>query len=78
MPVTRAATNIRAYRRLFPKNRTGTLLVRRNDIEGVGIDADLAVLSDRLLMPCFSTANIYNMFDGMMDVVSQLVLKWER
>ena len=29
-------------------------------------------------MPCFSTANIYNMFDDMMDIVQQLVLKWER
>ena len=29
-------------------------------------------------MPCFSTANIHNMFDDMLDVVHQLVLKWER
>ena len=34
--------------------------------------------SDRLLMPCFSTANVLNMFDDMNDIVSQLVLKWER
>ena len=34
--------------------------------------------SDRLLMPCFNTASVYNMFDGMMDIMSQLVLKWER
>ena len=34
--------------------------------------------SDRLLMPCFGTANVYNMFDDMTDIVSQLVLKWER
>ena len=29
-------------------------------------------------MPCFGTSAIYNMFDDMMDIVSQLVLKWER
>lgn len=29
-------------------------------------------------MPCFGTANVYNMFDDMTDIVSQLVLKWER
>lgn len=34
--------------------------------------------TDRLLMPCFGTSAIYNMFDDMMDIVSQLVLKWER
>lgn len=29
-------------------------------------------------MPAFSTMNTCNMFDDMVDVVSQLVLKWER
>ena len=29
-------------------------------------------------MPCFGTANVFNMFDDMNDIVSQLVLKWER
>ena len=29
-------------------------------------------------MPCFGTASVYVMFDGMMDIISQLVLKWER
>lgn len=29
-------------------------------------------------MPAFSTMNTRNMFDDMVDVVSQLVLKWER
>ncbi len=29
-------------------------------------------------MPCFGTGAIYNMFDDMMDIVHQLVLKWER
>lgn len=33
---------------------------------------------DRILMPGFSTMGVYNMFDDMMDIVSQLVLKWER
>ncbi|KAI0329045.1 bifunctional P-450/NADPH-P450 reductase [Cubamyces sp. BRFM 1775] len=35
-------------------------------------------LAHRLLMPCFSAANVYNMTDGMMDIISQLVLKWDR
>ncbi|RPD56624.1 cytochrome P450 [Lentinus tigrinus ALCF2SS1-7] len=35
-------------------------------------------IAHRLLMPCFGTANVNNMFDDMMDVISQLVLKWER
>ena len=29
-------------------------------------------------MPAFSALNVHNMFDDMMDIVSQLVLKWER
>lgn len=33
---------------------------------------------DRILMPAFSTMNVHNMFDDMMDIISQLVLKWER
>ncbi|KAI0642932.1 bifunctional P-450/NADPH-P450 reductase [Trametes meyenii] len=35
-------------------------------------------LAHRLLMPCFSAANVYGMTDDMMDIISQLVLKWER
>ncbi|KAH9891895.1 bifunctional P-450/NADPH-P450 reductase [Cubamyces lactineus] len=35
-------------------------------------------IAHRLLMPCFSATNVYNMTDGMMDIISQLVLKWER
>ncbi|KAI0655429.1 bifunctional P-450/NADPH-P450 reductase [Cubamyces menziesii] len=35
-------------------------------------------IAHRLLMPCFSAANVYNMTDGMMDIISQLILKWER
>ncbi|RPD57416.1 bifunctional P-450/NADPH-P450 reductase [Lentinus tigrinus ALCF2SS1-7] len=35
-------------------------------------------IAHRLLMPCFGTVNILNMYDDMMDVTSQLVLKWER
>ncbi|KAH9937812.1 fatty acid hydroxylase [Epithele typhae] len=32
----------------------------------------------RLLMPCFGTAAIFGMYDGMMDIIDQLVTKWER
>ncbi|KAI0629781.1 fatty acid hydroxylase [Trametes polyzona] len=35
-------------------------------------------IAHRLLMPCFSAANVYGMTDDMMDIISQLVLKWER
>ncbi|KAI0754469.1 fatty acid hydroxylase [Daedaleopsis nitida] len=35
-------------------------------------------IAHRLLMPCFGTANVYNMFNGMMDITSQLILKWQR
>lgn len=33
---------------------------------------------DRVLMPVFGTSNIRAMFDDMLDIASQLVLKWER
>ena len=29
-------------------------------------------------MPAFGPANIRSMFDSMMDIASQLLLKWER
>ncbi|KAI0075350.1 bifunctional P-450/NADPH-P450 reductase [Panus rudis PR-1116 ss-1] len=32
----------------------------------------------RILMPAFSTSSVLGMFDDMYDIVSQLVLKWER
>lgn len=35
-------------------------------------------IAHRLLMPCFSAANVYGMTDDMMDIISQLTLKWER
>ena len=35
-------------------------------------------VADRLLAPCFSPASVLGMFDGMMDIISQLLLKWER
>ncbi|KAI0767655.1 fatty acid hydroxylase [Fomes fomentarius] len=35
-------------------------------------------IAHRLLMPFFGTESIYKMFDDMTNVVSQLVLKWER
>ncbi len=35
-------------------------------------------IAHRLLMPCFSAANLYGMTEDMMDIISQLTLKWER
>ncbi|KAL6298881.1 cytochrome P450 [Sparassis latifolia] len=35
-------------------------------------------IAHRLLMPAFSPVTTRGMFDDMMDIVSQLVLKWER
>ncbi|PSR72167.1 hypothetical protein PHLCEN_2v11959 [Hermanssonia centrifuga] len=35
-------------------------------------------IAHRILMPAFSTLNVHNMFDDMVDIVSQMVLKWER
>ncbi|EKM50262.1 uncharacterized protein PHACADRAFT_213993 [Phanerochaete carnosa HHB-10118-sp] len=35
-------------------------------------------IAHRILMPSFSAMNTRNMFDDMVDVISQLVLKWER
>ncbi|EKM50238.1 uncharacterized protein PHACADRAFT_153718 [Phanerochaete carnosa HHB-10118-sp] len=35
-------------------------------------------LAHRILMPAFSTMNTRNMFDDMVDVITQLVQKWER
>lgn len=34
--------------------------------------------ADRLLMPAFGTASIRDMFPDMLDLASQLVLKWQR
>lgn len=34
--------------------------------------------TDRLLMPAFGPSAIRDMFDGMADIASQLLLKWER
>ena len=34
--------------------------------------------ADRILMPVFGPAKILGMFDDMNDILSQLVLKWER
>ncbi|KAH9948045.1 bifunctional P-450/NADPH-P450 reductase [Amylocystis lapponica] len=36
------------------------------------------ICQDRLLMPAFNPATVRGMFDDMMDVVLQLVLKWSR
>ncbi|TCD65595.1 hypothetical protein EIP91_002442 [Steccherinum ochraceum] len=35
-------------------------------------------LAHRILMPAFSTMNVRNMFDDMMDITSQLIMKWDR
>ncbi|KAF9812238.1 hypothetical protein IEO21_06278 [Rhodonia placenta] len=35
-------------------------------------------IAHRLLMPAFGTAAIRGMFDDMMDIASQLIMKWER
>ncbi|OSC98018.1 bifunctional P-450/NADPH-P450 reductase [Trametes coccinea BRFM310] len=35
-------------------------------------------IAHRLLMPSFSASNVYGMTDDMMDIISQLILKWER
>ncbi|CAE6533625.1 unnamed protein product [Rhizoctonia solani] len=35
-------------------------------------------IAHRILMPAFGPLSVKNMFDDMVDVVSQLVLKWER
>ena len=40
--------------------------------------AGLTARADRILMPAFSTMNTRNMFDDMVDVILQLVQKWER
>ena len=34
--------------------------------------------TDRVLMPAFNLLRIRDMFGGMVDVVEQMVLKWER
>ncbi|THH18035.1 hypothetical protein EW146_g2890 [Bondarzewia mesenterica] len=38
----------------------------------------IARAPDRLLMPAFGAASIRGMFDDMVDIASQLLLKWER
>ncbi|OCH86408.1 bifunctional P-450/NADPH-P450 reductase [Obba rivulosa] len=35
-------------------------------------------IAHRLLMPAFSTTAVHGMYDDMMDIVSQLALKWDR
>ena len=59
------------------KSRTGILLACVPLLIQLHATTDDA-FTDRLLMPCFGAASIHNMFDDMVDVVSQLVLKWER
>lgn len=33
---------------------------------------------DRILMPAFGPSAMLDMFDGMQDLASQMLLKWER
>ncbi|EMD34573.1 hypothetical protein CERSUDRAFT_158100 [Gelatoporia subvermispora B] len=41
-------------------------------------DEETWYIAHRILMPAFSPAAVQGMYDDMMDIVSQLVLKWER
>ncbi|PIL35108.1 cytochrome P450 [Ganoderma sinense ZZ0214-1] len=67
----------------FPKTVNGALDELRHGLgdalfTAYGPEEQNWGIAHRLLMPCFGTASIHNMFDDMMDVVHQLVLKWER
>ena len=71
---------LRCSRPMFRESRTGILhvwshlLSHRTSVHPL----TNVIILDRLLMPCFGTANVYKMFDGMMDITSQLILKWQR
>ncbi|KAI0770686.1 fatty acid hydroxylase [Fomes fomentarius] len=67
----------------FIKKVGGALLEVRNGVGDGLFTAHVPgeqnwYIAHRLLMPCFGTASVLNMFDGMADVTSQLILKWER
>ncbi|KAI0694739.1 bifunctional P-450/NADPH-P450 reductase [Earliella scabrosa] len=67
----------------FKKSVTGPLVEVRNAAGDGLFTAHVPgeqnwYIAHRLLMPCFGTANVYKMFDGMMDITSQLILKWQR
>ncbi|KIP12117.1 hypothetical protein PHLGIDRAFT_98480 [Phlebiopsis gigantea 11061_1 CR5-6] len=66
----------------FYKAVTGPLVLTRNAI-GDGLftaykEEPNWAIAHRLLMPAFGTASIREMFPDMLDLASQLVMKWER
>lgn len=66
----------------FYKNMSGPLMQVRNAV-GDGLFTAYGEepnwgIAHRLLMPAFGTASIRDMFPDMLDLASQLVLKWER
>ncbi|KZT04430.1 cytochrome P450 [Laetiporus sulphureus 93-53] len=66
----------------FFKDIGGSLEQVRNGV-GDGIftarpDEENWGIAHRLLMPAFGTTAIRGMFDDMMDIASQLIMKWER
>ncbi|KAJ3553744.1 hypothetical protein NM688_g3453 [Phlebia brevispora] len=66
----------------FSKSVIGPLVLVRNAV-GDGLftaykDEPNWAIAHRLLMPAFGTAAIRDMFPDMLDLASQLVLKWER
>ncbi|EKM58057.1 uncharacterized protein PHACADRAFT_139651 [Phanerochaete carnosa HHB-10118-sp] len=66
----------------FFKNINGPLFLVRNAV-GDGLftaynEEPNWSLAHRLLMPAFGTASIRGMFPDMVDIASQLVLKWDR
>ncbi|KAM5540828.1 hypothetical protein V8D89_005472 [Ganoderma adspersum] len=67
----------------FPKIVNGALEELRHGVgdalfTAYGPEEQNWGIAHRLLMPFFGAANVQNMFDDMMDIVNQLVLKWER
>lgn len=58
------------------RKTTGTSRVSPSNIAAA--KPYLCFILDRILMPAFSALNVHDMFDDMMDIISQLVLKWER
>lgn len=66
------------YRLTSPRNSRGISLVRIGPLcLSKAFSPDFA-LADRILMPAFSTMNVHNMFDDMVDVIGQLCDKWAR
>lgn len=77
--IVRHVIVLNAYNRHSRMNRIGALLVRT--VPHALTEArstDQLESPDRLLMPAFGTTAVRSMFDDMLDIASQLVLKWER